>query len=79
VHSAFTLAIALWWRPELWWLGAVDFVVHFIMDRFKSGPRYLGRFNDRSRTSYWTAFGFDQMVHHLTHLYIVWILVTYHA
>lgn len=77
VHSGMTLAICLWWKPSLWWLAILDFVAHFIMDRLKSGPRYLGRFNDRTRTSYWAAFGLDQMVHHLTHLYIIWLLVTW--
>lgn len=76
VHASITLAIILAFKPSLWWLAAVDFVVHFLMDRIKAGPRYLGRFNDISRTSYWVAFGFDQMVHHLTHFYIVWVIAT---
>ena len=75
VHASMTLAICLWWNPSLWWLAAVDFAAHFFMDRLKSGPMYLGRYNDRTRTSYWTAFGFDQMFHHLTHLYLVWVLI----
>lgn len=79
VHASMTLAICLAFRPALWWLALVDFGAHFIMDRLKSGPRYLGRFNDRTRTSYWTSFGLDQMVHHLTHIYVVWALVTWPA
>lgn len=76
VHAFMTLAICLVYSPRLWWLAVVDFVVHFVMDRIKSGPRYLGRYNDIRTTSYWVALGFDQMVHHLTHIYIVWVLVT---
>jgi hypothetical protein len=56
-------------------LAIVDFVVHFTMDRIKAGPRYLGRFSDVSSKAFWVSFGFDQMVHHLTHLYIVWYLI----
>ncbi len=75
VHAFLTLAIVMIVNPTLWWLIIVDFVTHFIMDRIKSGPRYLGRFNDRDKPGYWNSFGFDQMVHHLTGYYIIWQLV----
>ncbi len=77
VHTLLTLAICLLTAPGLWYLAIFDFVVHFLMDRIKSGPRYLGRFNDVHRSSFWIALGFDQMVHHLTHLYIIWMIVKY--
>jgi hypothetical protein len=76
VHSAMTLAIVLYMKPSLWWLSLVDFVSHFIMDRVKAGPRYLGRYSDMTRTTFWVALGFDQMFHHLTHMWIVWVIVT---
>lgn len=76
VHAFATALICLWWNPTLWMaLTALDFVVHFIMDRIKSGPKYLGRFNDPKKASHWYAFGFDQMVHHLTHAFIVYVLI----
>ena len=75
VHGLLTLAIVLCVDYHLWWLGVFDFCIHFIMDRIKSGPRYLGRFKDSTSTWYWISFGFDQMVHHLTHMLIVWILL----
>lgn len=71
VHAGLTLGIVLTVAPQLWWLALVDFVVHFLMDRFKSGPNYLGRYTDKAKSSYWNAFGFDQMVHHLTNFYII--------
>lgn len=74
IHAAITLTVALYVNPALWWLAAIDFVVHFTMDRLKAGPRYLGRFHDIRGKAYWVTFGFDQMVHHLTHLYICWML-----
>lgn len=76
VHALITLTICLTVNPTLWWLAVVDFVIHFIMDRIKSGPRYLGRFSDLSKSGFWITLGFDQMVHHLTHIYLVWVLVT---
>ena len=74
VHGGFTLVITFLLKPNVWWLALVDFFAHFIMDRVKSGPKYLGRFSDKEASSYWNCFGLDQMVHHLTHIYIVWVL-----
>ncbi len=76
VHAVLTLIICLFYAPHLWWLSLVDFVVHFLMDRLKSGPRYLGRFNDLKKAGFWNTLGFDQMVHHLTHIYIIYVIVT---
>ena len=77
VHAIGTLIICLIFAPALYWLAVLDFVVHFIMDRVKSGPKYLGRFNDLSKAGFWNCLGFDQMVHHLTHIYIVYQIVTF--
>lgn len=74
VHALLTLIIALMVNPAFWWVCVVDFVLHFTMDRIKSGPRYLGRFNDQTKSSFWMALGFDQMFHHLTHYFIIYTL-----
>lgn len=76
VHSLATFAICLYVNPSLWYLAPMDFLVHFTMDRIKAGPRYLGRFADMRGKAFWVCFGLDQMVHHLTHLYICWVLAT---
>ena len=75
IHAGATLCILLWWSPHLWWLTGVDFIAHFLMDRFKSSPNFLGRYSDRTRHAFWSALGFDQMVHHLTSFYIVWEMI----
>jgi len=75
IHAVSTLAIVLYIQPSLWWLSLVDFAIHFVMDRVKAGPRYMGRWSDVRSHGYWICFGFDQMVHHLTHLYICWVLI----
>lgn len=77
VHAALTLAIVCYVNCEFWWLALIDFAVHFVMDRIKAGPHYLGRYNNITQKGFWVAFGFDQMVHHLTHLYICWVLFTH--
>jgi len=76
IHAFFTLAIVLYANPALWALSLLDFVIHFITDRIKAGPRYLGRFDDIHSKAYWVVYGADQMIHHLTHILICWILVT---
>ena len=78
VHSGFTLVIILIVNPTFWWLAVVDFCIHFAMDRVKSAPHYLGRFNDPTRQSFWNCFGVDQVVHHFTHYFIIYTLVTSH-
>lgn len=75
VHAIMTLAIVCWIKPSVWWLAPLDFFVHFTMDRIKAGPRYLGRFGDLKSKAFWVTFGLDQMVHHLTHIYICWVLI----
>jgi hypothetical protein len=76
VHGLGSLIIVMFFNSSLWWLAILDFVTHFVMDRLKSGPRYLGRFNDLSKPGFWNSLGFDQMVHHLTHIYIIYVIIT---
>ncbi len=75
VHGFFTLFICLYFAPELWWLSLFDFSVHFLIDRIKSGPKYLGRFNDLTQNSFWNILGLDQMAHHLTHILIIYLII----
>jgi hypothetical protein len=67
VHAAMTLAIVLWFNPALWWLAAVDFVIHGTVDRGKGVAGRLFRVKEGQRM-WWQIFGLDQMLHHLTHL-----------
>lgn len=76
VHGMMTLCIMLYFKPQLWWLAILDFILHMIMDKIKASPLLLGRYSNTQRSGYWYALGFDQMVHHLTHIYIVWVMVT---
>ena len=87
--------------------AAIDFVVHFTMDRIKASPNLMGRWKNLSPRDYeyykkcdsypgndphvhrvvskifrgnkyfWWALGFDQMVHHLTHYGLIYILIVY--
>jgi hypothetical protein len=104
VHGIFTLCICLYINPALWWLSIIDFSAHFIMDRIKAGPKYLGRYKSlsafefkkvydtyihaenitdrlrarkrlRDNVLFWWALGFDQMIHHITHYFVIYVLV----
>jgi len=78
-HAAGTTLITLVFVPELWWLGAVDFVVHSAVDRikgiitYKKGWQYTDRW-------FWWSFGLDQEAHNFTHLaYIILIVNHFHG
>ncbi len=66
VHAASTAIIFAILAAYLW-MTAVDFVVHFAIDR---GKGLLNRFfdNDPTKTGFWWLLGIDQTLHHLTHL-----------
>ncbi len=75
VHFLFTIALCLIVNPALWWLAFADMGVHFVMDRIKAGKNWLGRWN-HTENMYWQVLGIDQMVHHLTDIWIVYMLVS---
>jgi hypothetical protein len=86
IHAVCTGAIssyAMWYTPGkrglVLGLVAFDFVCHFVMDRIKAGPKWLGRFNDITQKPYWLALGVDQSWHHCTHYFVIWWLVKAHG
>ena len=74
VHGAATAAIFAVFAPDLVWLGAVDFVIHCLIDRAKAlvGRRYG---LTQTNTFYWWLFGVDQFLHHATHFVFAMILI----
>lgn len=100
VHALFTFVIALFINPAIAVeLALTDAIVHFMMDRIKAGPKYLGKYKSLSADEmmenvkelegtnilrqliakekikhnviFWWSLGLDQMVHHLTHYYLI--------
>jgi hypothetical protein len=74
IHGAFTFFLALIFAPTLWWLGAVDFVAHAVIDKLKGAitNKFGWTYKDNQ---YWWAFGIDQEAHNLTHfIYMLLIL-----
>jgi hypothetical protein len=73
-HAALTLLIMLAVAPAFFWLGAVDLLVHAAIDRGKGAAGRLLHANEGGRL-WWRIFGFDQMLHHLTHLALAVVIV----
>ncbi len=78
VHACFTLLICSFFTDikTAFLLAVMDLIIHFTMDRIKAGPKYLGRFKDVMDKKFWWSLGFDQMVHHLTHYLIIYLILT---
>lgn len=75
-HAILSIVICLFFNPEIALIcGGIDFTIHFIVDRFKSSEKYLGRFNNPNKKSFWVALGFDQYVHHLTNYLIIYLII----
>ena len=87
VHSVFTLLISTaflnlysdmtvqdYTRIAVWMMF-LDGVVHFIVDRIKAHPDIGGRYKP-DNPKFWWALGADQMLHHLTHYGIIYVLVS---
>jgi hypothetical protein len=91
VHAVGTWLITVWlvgWKIALG-LAIFDATIHFIMDRLKAGPKYLGRWKSlsarefptatpqqiRDNGLFWLSLGFDQLVHGLTHYTIIWYVL----
>lgn len=54
-------------------LGAFDFIMHCIVDRFHSVTM---KASDPSKMSFWHSFGVDQFLHHVTDLLTIFILLS---
>lgn len=74
IHGAATALICAIANPAFIWLGAVDMVIHFTVDRIKACPSIGGRFNP-SQPYFWWALGADQEAHNLTHFAFIVILL----
>lgn len=76
IHAVFTLAIVLYYAPQLWWLSLFDFFLHAGIDRLKGILTHKAgwTYNDHK---FWVVFGLDQEAHNLSHLlYLVLIVAT---
>ncbi|EAU40951.1 hypothetical protein FP2506_18724 [Fulvimarina pelagi HTCC2506] len=73
VHAVLTLIVVMIVAPSLWWLAAVDFLVHATIDQTKT---VVARRYKPDEQRFWTAFGIDQAAHQITHFVYVLFIVT---
>lgn len=77
VHAAFT-AVIFYFFTGAWYLGLVDFVAHFIIDRIKSTYRLpIGQWTPEEKKQnierFYLAFGMDQLAHYMTYILIMYL------
>ena len=75
VHGALSALICLLFVPSLWWFGLVDFAIHWAIDFGKSSISRETKWTPGG-AAFWTLFGFDQLLHHLTGLAFAFTLAT---
>ena len=67
VHAVATGIIFAALAPAYLWMAAVDFAIHFAIDRTK-GLLNRAFDTDPTKTGFWWLIGIDQTLHHLTHI-----------
>ncbi len=73
-HALGTLGITLLYKPDLWWLALVDFVVHGVIDRGKTLVSARTRW-PMTDPRFWWLMGFDQFLHQVTNIVLVVLMV----
>lgn len=74
LHALGTLAVALPFKPGLWWLALVDLAVHGAIDRGKTLVAHRTRYATTD-PRFWWLMGFDQFLHQVTNIVLVVLLV----
>ena len=75
-HSVLTLCILMFFIPSVTSVlfALFDGIIHYHIDWTKQN--YTKKFNiTPQHKSFWVAIGFDQMLHQLTYLYILYRIV----
>lgn len=65
IHGVIATALFALLVPRLWFLGPIDFVLHFLIDRAK-GLTVMRLKLGPDRSGFWWLIGIDQALHHLT-------------
>lgn len=56
-------------------LSCLDLIIHFIVDRIKAHPSLGGRYKPEN-PKFWWCLGLDQSMHHLTHYFLIFLILT---
>lgn len=70
VHALFTLAIAIWFGYVAIFAAVLDFVTHFIIDRWKARQTLTPQ-----ESKFWVNLGIDQFLHHIVAIVIIFMIL----
>ena len=78
VHGAFTGLILTVVNPKLGLLVLFDMFTHFWIDRGKVLiNRHVKSASTTDKPIFWWTLGVDQMMHHLVHYIMIYVIITY--
>lgn len=74
IHSAATLVILCFFTDPIiaFAVSGLEFLIHYHMDWFKMWYNKKKGWTATTHNEFWILMGFDQLVHSLTYLLIVW-------
>lgn len=73
IHGVLTTTLVLILQPRLWFLGLVDFAIHFAIDRTKGLTVSTWQIGPQHRF-FWWIIGTDQSLHQLTNCALALLL-----
>ena len=79
IHSVFSVVIfAMFGTPMIWLLAifVIEFVIHFHVDFWKARENVVKQLTPED-AAFWRAMGFDQALHHLTGIGLIWLWIAY--
>lgn len=78
LHMIATFGILVWFIrdvPTALMLSAIEFLAHYHIDWAKMNVNAKMGWTPDNSEKFWALLGFDQLLHTLTYLWIVWMLV----
>ncbi|SHK16871.1 Protein of unknown function [Shimia gijangensis] len=79
IHAGLSIVIfALFSVPPVWLLAifVIEFVIHFHVDFWKARENVVKKLTPED-AAFWRAMGFDQALHHLTGIGLIWLWLNF--
>lgn len=75
IHGIFSFLILLLFAPQVAFLfGLTDAIVHYHIDYIKMRVGRMNKYTTSDK-EFWMLIGFDQYLHYMTYLTLIWTLV----
>lgn len=78
IHAVVTFIILCFFAtiPMAAFVAILEFVIHYHMDWFKMWYNRKKGWTATTHNEFWILTGFDQLVHSLTYILVVWLITT---